>query len=165
MSKNLWLFLTYNLWLYLLFFFKKYLLIWLHWVLIAGSSVFVELCGIFSCSRETLSYEMLDLVPWPGIEPQPPALGVRSLSHWTTREVPCYLLLPTKKMSLTIWLYKNEVPSHWSCWPLTYPERSSGWRSRRRHSLLGKTGRTDLLIVSYFQEKILWLKFLACSHV
>ena len=27
-------------------------------------------------------------VPWPGIEPGPPALGARSLSHWTTREVP-----------------------------------------------------------------------------
>ena len=28
------------------------------------------------------------LVPWPGIEPWPPALGEQSLSHWTTREVP-----------------------------------------------------------------------------
>ena len=31
---------------------------------------------------------MWDLVPWPGIEPGPPALGEQSLSHWTTREVP-----------------------------------------------------------------------------
>ena len=30
---------------------------------------------------------MWDLVPWPGIEPRPLALGVRSLSHWNTREV------------------------------------------------------------------------------
>ena len=30
---------------------------------------------------------MWDLVPWPGIEPRPPALEVWSLSHWTTREV------------------------------------------------------------------------------
>ena len=37
--------------------------------------------GIFSCS-------MRDLVPWPGTEPGPPALGAWSLSHWTTREVP-----------------------------------------------------------------------------
>ena len=35
-----------------------------------------------------LSYSMWDLVPWPGIEPGPPALGAWSLSHWTTREVP-----------------------------------------------------------------------------
>ena len=31
---------------------------------------------------------MWDLVPWPGIEPGPPALGGWSLSHWTTRKVP-----------------------------------------------------------------------------
>ena len=31
---------------------------------------------------------MRDLVPRPGIEPGPPALGVWSLTHWTTREVP-----------------------------------------------------------------------------
>ena len=30
---------------------------------------------------------MWDLVPPPGIEPRPPALGARSLTHWTTREV------------------------------------------------------------------------------
>ena len=105
MSKNLWLFLTYNLWLYLLFFLKKYLFIWLHWVLIAGSSIFVALCGIFSCSRGTLSYEMWDLVPWPGIEPQPPALGVRSLSHWTTREVPDYIFLLKFHKYLWNWCY------------------------------------------------------------
>ena len=27
-----------------------------------------------------------DLVPWPRIEPRPPALGAQSLNHWTTRE-------------------------------------------------------------------------------
>ena len=32
-----------------------------------------------------------DLVPQPGIEPSPPALGARSLTHWTTREVPVCL--------------------------------------------------------------------------
>ena len=29
---------------------------------------------------------MWDQVPWPGIEPWPPALGAQSLSRWTTRE-------------------------------------------------------------------------------
>ena len=38
------------------------------------------------CSVWTLSYSMSALVPWPGIEPGSPALGVQSLSHWTTRE-------------------------------------------------------------------------------
>ena len=31
-------------------------------------------CGIF--------------IPLPGIEPMPPAMDVRSLNHWTIREVP-----------------------------------------------------------------------------
>ena len=32
------------------------------------------------------------LVPWPGIEPGPPAFKAWSLSHWTTREVPDIVL-------------------------------------------------------------------------
>ena len=54
-----------------------YLLIWLCWVLVAAWEIF--------------SSEMWDLVPWPGIEPRPPALGAQSLSHWTTREVPVFI--------------------------------------------------------------------------
>ena len=34
---------------------------------------------------------MWDLVPWPGIELEPPALEAWSHSHWTTREVPLWL--------------------------------------------------------------------------
>ena len=63
----------------------------LHWIFFfnffAGEGV---LHVIFSCG-------VWDLVPWPGIEPRPPALGVWSLSRWTTREVLCpagLLLLP-----------------------------------------------------------------------
>ena len=44
-------------------------------------------CGIFSRSMRTLSCSLWDLVPWPGVEPRPPALEVWSLSHWSTREV------------------------------------------------------------------------------
>ena len=36
---------------------------------------------------------MWDLVPQPEIEPRPFALGVWSLSHYTTREVPHYNLI------------------------------------------------------------------------
>ena len=32
------------------------------------------------------------LVPQPGIKPVPPALEAQSLNHWTTREVPNFLL-------------------------------------------------------------------------
>ena len=48
-----------------------------------GMQVFYLCCGI-----QTLSFGMWDLFPWSGIEPAPSALGVKSLSHWTTREVP-----------------------------------------------------------------------------
>ena len=43
--------------------------------------MFVEALEFFSCG-------LWDLVSWPGLESRPPALGVQSLSHWTTREVP-----------------------------------------------------------------------------
>ena len=36
----------------------------------------------------TLSWGMRDLIPWLGIKPGLPALGVWNLSHCTTREVP-----------------------------------------------------------------------------
>ena len=61
-------------WLQKLFFKNIYLCIWLCRVLVAA-------CRIFSCS-------LWDLVPWPGIKPRAPAVGARSLSHWTTREAP-----------------------------------------------------------------------------
>ena len=35
---------------------------------------------------------MRDLVPWPGNEPRPPALGAWSLNCWIIREVPIHLL-------------------------------------------------------------------------
>ena len=62
-----------------LFFWKKKI-ICLHQVLVVAHR-------IFSCS-------IWDLVPRPGIEPQLPALGVKSFGHWTIREVPQLLLTP-----------------------------------------------------------------------
>ena len=59
--------------------------------------VIVVACAIFSCGMQAplvVVCELLvvacmwDLVPWPGMEPGPPALGARSLNHWTTSEVP-----------------------------------------------------------------------------
>ena len=35
---------------------------------------------------------MWHLVPQPGIEHKPHELGVQSLNHWTTREVPKFIL-------------------------------------------------------------------------
>ena len=53
-----------------------------------------------------LSCSMHDLVPWPGVEPRPPALGTWSFSHWINREVP--------------WnhFYKNESRQEWKFSPL-----------------------------------------------
>ena len=43
----------------------------------------------FGCGMQNhFSCHMWDLVPWPESKPRPPALGARSLSHWTTKEVP-----------------------------------------------------------------------------
>ena len=57
------------------------------WIFVAAYGILVTACGIFSCGMRTLTCSMWDLVPWPGIEPGPSALGAWSLSHWTTREV------------------------------------------------------------------------------
>ena len=56
-------------------------------------NLFSALClscgtGDLHCLMYDLCCSMWDLVPWPGIEPGPPALEARILSHWTTREVP-----------------------------------------------------------------------------
>ena len=42
---------------------------------------------------QTLSCGKWELVPWPGIKLRPPALGLQSVSHWTSRQVPwsCFL--------------------------------------------------------------------------
>ena len=59
-----------------------------------------------------------DLVPWPGITPRPPALRVRSLSHWTTREVPAsYTFL------YTAWEVKN-----WTAASGSSMKRDWDWR-------------------------------------
>ena len=87
-----------------MFLFKKknqlifiYLLIWLHWVLLVA-------CGILSCGTSTLSRGEWDLVPLPGIEPRPPALGVQSLSHWTTREVPTLAVLTCNLLLTSVYI-------------------------------------------------------------
>lgn len=57
-------------------------------ILLVCAGVLVTACRIFSCTR-TLSCGMRDLVPWTGTKPVSPVrLGVWSISHWSTREVP-----------------------------------------------------------------------------
>ena len=52
------------------------LFVWLYHILVVT-------CRIFN-----LHCSMCDLVPWAGIEPGPPALGVWSLSHWPPGKSP-----------------------------------------------------------------------------
>ena len=59
---------------------------------------------------QTLSCGLRDLVPWPGIEPGPPALGAKSLSHWTTREVPIHTFVKKIHFLLPdIWVFTIPV--------------------------------------------------------
>ena len=77
------------------------LFIWLHWVLAAAAHrVFISPCRIFCCSVWTLGCSMGDLVPWPRMEPRPPACRVGCLSHWTTRKVPMLKFLIDAFVSL-----------------------------------------------------------------
>ena len=75
--------LLYSSWVF--FFLIFIYLFWLYRVLVAVRGIFfflVAACGLLVAAC------MWDLVPWPGIEPRPPALGAWSLTHWTTREIP-----------------------------------------------------------------------------
>ena len=47
-----------------------------------------------------------------------------------------------------------------TCWPSTPLERSSGWRSEIRHSVLWEKPRTGLQVVRCFEVKILWAQIL-----
>jgi len=81
-------------------FFKKYLFTWLRHILVAAHGVFNLCFGMW-----TLSCNMWDLVLWPGIEPGPPC--IRSLSHWTTREVP---------PAAYFWFWTCRVMKNWCFW-------------------------------------------------
>ena len=54
---------------------------------LVGYPVYSLFLKIIYLAVPGLYCSMWDLVPQPGIEPRPPALGVQSLSHWTTTEV------------------------------------------------------------------------------
>ena len=52
----------------------------------------MQLVGSLVVARKLLvAARVWDLVPGPGIEPRPPALGAQSLNHCATREVPGFL--------------------------------------------------------------------------
>ena len=55
---------------------------------------------IFGHGMQTLSWGMRKPVPWTGVEPGTPALGVQMFSHWTTRQVP--EIIPHSSLSLPL---------------------------------------------------------------
>ena len=80
----------------LCFFFLICVFIWLPQVLAAA-------CGIFSCGMQAL-------VPWPGIKLRLPPLRVRSLSPWTTWEVPSLLFGKLVLVLLLFLLHRTSMP-------------------------------------------------------
>ena len=70
-----------------------------------------------------LSCHIWDLVPWPGIEPGPPALGTWKLNHW--------ILLYGERMSqnikASIWLTLKVAISSWQQYGCLHPEARQ-WR-------------------------------------
>ena len=67
-----------------------YLLILKVFIYLAASGLSCSMQDLHCCMWNLCSSER-DLVSLPGIEPWPPALGVRSLSDLTTKEVPIFI--------------------------------------------------------------------------
>ena len=84
------------------------LFMWLHWFLAVAHRIFISPCRIFSCSTWTLGCGMGDLVPWPRMEPRPPAWRVGYLSHWATREAPMLKFLVDAFVSL-LWSLMSQL--------------------------------------------------------
>ena len=59
--------------------------------------IFIWLHHVLAVAYKIFSWGMWDPGPWPGREPRPPALGMYSLNHCTTREVPGRIFLWTYK--------------------------------------------------------------------
>ena len=97
-------------------------LFWLSRVLFAACGIFIAACrllvvawGLLSCHMWTFSCGMWDLVPRPGIEPRPLALGTWSLTHWTTTEVPVCLFLFSLPPSSPFPSFLPFLSSHAAC--------------------------------------------------
>jgi len=65
------------------------------------------------------SFSMWGLVPWPGSDLGPPALGVQSLSHWATREVLSVFLF-FNQCVLCLFLKSLSTPRLWRLWKSLY---------------------------------------------
>ena len=81
---------------------------------------FIYLLTHFYLAALGLSCSMWDLVFRPGIKPGLPALGVKSLSHWTTREVSIYFFNGVFSVFLVLPApWQEQRPLQWKCGVLT----------------------------------------------
>ena len=93
------------------------------------------------------------LVPWPGIEPMPPAVEVWSSNHWTAREVPevCYfkhqllflcliyiLIKDLRGLGQIIFWFLNVILVA-LLWPCFHRRKEMGWSRIGESSSLGTT--------------------------
>ena len=115
-----------------------------------------------SCSRQDLlwilSCGMWDLLPWRGIEPGPPGLGVWILSHWTTRELP-----RGNNFNCSEYLYRLRFCTSQLTRLLFPPPSPSFKRDPRNHRLRWLPFRVGVR-QSSLQEPLWWGSWL-CSHL
>ena len=97
----------------------------------SGSSTFIAPCGTFSCSMRTLSCGMRDQVPWPGIEPWPPAWGA-----WILTTEP-----PGKPRPPILYAYCY-FPHYWLCQECSRPATWLEFR-RTQHTVALTAGIYD----------------------
>ena len=88
---------------------NKYLLS-MHFVLLIFENIHLAVLGL-SCGMQTLRCSMWNLVPWAGVEPRPPALGVWSLNQWS----PCVTDFRTELIHLLEGF--QAVWNPWELWP------------------------------------------------
>ena len=117
---------------------------WTSFVLFLPYQGLVAARGVFSML--TLSWGMQDLIPRPGIEPGPPALGAWSLSRWTTEKSPRCTSLPVWRLLLLPVSLKGALARMGSRWGDSLCE----WRAPTaphwcRRSWFWTTSRNDFV--------------------
>ena len=117
---------------------------WTSFVLFLPYQGLVAARGVFSML--TLSWGMQDLIPRPGIEPGPPALGAWSLSRWTTEKSPWCTSLPVWRLLLLPVSLKGALARMGSRWGESLCE----WRAPTaphwcRRSWFWTTSRNDFV--------------------
>ena len=111
----------------------------------------------------SLSCGMWDLVPWPGIELRPCALGTWSLSPWTTREVPV-ITVPIKDSCCRRNLCVPPKCVYWKLIPsvMVFGDGAFGrWLVQGDRSLVN--GINAFIIIFFFYWSIVALQYSCVS--